>query len=229
MSEQLTLPVDLPDIADFSNFIPGENKTVISALQHFVNESEDNVFYLWGAEGSGLTHLLMAVCQLVVNAAYISFSHESLLDVSLLEGVENIPLVCFDDIDHVAGDKVWEHALFHCYNRVISCRHKMIVAAHCSPAQLTIQLPDLKSRLAAGSVYKVEPLDDEDKIVALKARAALHGVEMTDEVAKYLLNHSERNAKSLFNALTRLEKENLSHHRRLTIPFLKEVLELKSE
>lgn len=224
MSTQLTLSVDLPDTADFSNFIAGENEDVIKALKYFLND-DDNIFYLWGEEGVGVTHLLMAVCQLVINAAYISFSQYKSLSPAVLEGIENIPVICLDDVDCIVENQEWEQALFHCYNRVVSQGNKIIVASHDSPSQIKIQLPDLKSRLLAGPVYQVKPLDDENKMLALKTRAALHGWEMSDEVVRYLFNHAERNLKSLFVILSRLEKETLTQHRRLTVPFLKELLD----
>lgn len=225
---QLTLAIDLPDNADFSNFIWAENSHILSALEHYISDSDDPILYLWGEEGVGLTHLLMGCChyagKIHHHAAYISLLNIQRYGVEILEGIENVSLVCIDDVDVIAGNSIFERALFHSYNRIIDERGHLIVAARHSPTQLGILLPDLKSRLAAGSVYQVKSLNDENKMIALITRAKSRGLELYEDVAKYLLNHCERDTKKLFSLLTKLEQENLIHQRRLTVPFVKNIL-----
>lgn len=225
---QLTLAIDLPDSTDFSNYIWGENAHILSALEHYISSSEDPILYLWGEEGVGLTHLLMGCCHfagtLRRHAAYISLSTIQHYGPEILDGIENVALVCIDDVETIAGNSLLERALFHCYNRVIEQQGHFIVAARQSPSQLGILLPDLKSRLAAGSVYQVKPLNDENKMLALMSRAKSRGFELSEEVVKYLLSHCERDTKKLFSLLTKFEQENLIHQRRLTVPFVKGIL-----
>jgi len=73
--------------------------------------------------------------------------------------------------------------------------------------------------------YKA-PFNDEEKIVGLKLRAKLRGLELNDAVAHFLLNHYERNPKNLFAVLERLDKAALVAQRRLTIPFVKDILNM---
>src|SRR4029078_5447301 len=88
-----------------------------------------------------------------------------------------------------------------------------------------IGLPDLLSRLSWGMVFKLSPLADDEKLTVLTRRANGRGIGLPEEVAKYLLTHCPRHMATLFAALDALDKASLAAKRRLTIPFVKEVLE----
>lgn len=92
------------------------------------------------------------------------------------------------------------------------------------PASLSLQLPDLKSRLTNGLVLKVEELSDLDKVSTLIKIANKRGFALPESVARYLINHSERGMHNLMAAMDKLDKASLMAHRKLTIPFVKEVL-----
>ncbi len=226
--KQLTLAVDLPDNVNFSNFIWGENGQILQALEHFISSSDDPILYLWGEAGVGLTHLLMGCCHFAgkINhtAAYISLSKAHQYGPEILAGIENVSLVCIDDLDSISGNSSLESALFHCYNRVIDHKGKLIIAAKHPPSQAGILLADLRSRLAAGSVYHIKALNDENKMTALISRAKSRGLDLSNEVAKYILSHCQRDTKKLFEVLTKLEQQNLIHQRRLTVPFVKNII-----
>jgi DnaA family protein len=85
-------------------------------------------------------------------------------------------------------------------------------------------LPDLASRLASGAAFRLRELDDAGKIAALQQRALRRGFEMPDAVAGYLLGRYARDTHSLFALLERLDHASLEAKRRLTIPFVRELL-----
>ena len=87
-----------------------------------------------------------------------------------------------------------------------------------------IQLADLRSRLATGLIYQLETLDDTAKQQVLIVQAQARGLELPEEVAQYLLRHQSRDMRELIQLLQQLDKASMIEKRRLTIPFVRQVL-----
>ena len=224
---QLPLGVRLREAATFANYYPGVNQPAVNLLQASVT-TEHEFIYLWGGHGCGKTHLLQAVCHLVSAQrhplAYFPLREMAALSVEVLDGVEQLPLVIVDDIDAIAGRADWERALFHLYNRISEQGGRLIMAGAQSPAAIGILLPDLRTRLAAGLVLQLRALPDQDKAEALRLQARQRGLEMPEEVAGYLLRRCSRDMTALFELLETLDHASLAAQRKLTVPFVKEVL-----
>ena len=60
--------------------------------------------------------------------------------------------------------------------------------------------------------------------MALQLRAKGRGMEMSDEVAKFILSRAPRDTNDLFHLLDHLDDASLQQQRKLTIPFVKDVL-----
>jgi DnaA family protein len=134
--------------------------------------------------------------------------------------------VCVDDVEAAAGYGAWEEALFHLYNRLIDSGGGLLVSAAVAPAQLAIRLPDLVSRLGAAPVYQLHPLNDDQSLEAMRLRARQRGFELPEETGRYLLRRLPRDLSALMSLLERLDTASLAAQRKLTVPFVKSVLEL---
>jgi DnaA family protein len=227
MTLQLPLPLTWPDQATFDNFYAEENAAACAFLQKMVQNSTHAVVYLQGISGVGLSHLLYASCHLLQQkgetAAYFSLKNAQLFP-EMLEGMEQVSLLCCDDIEQIAGQRQWEEALFHCYNRVQTSGTRLLLAGHAPLATMGWGLADLQSRFMASTVFTVQPLVDAQKVRALQYRAKQRGLILSDEVGNYLLKHCPRDMHALFALLEKLDHFSLSTQRRLTIPFVREVL-----
>ncbi len=231
MNEQLTLALNLPPDAVFANFYPGaENQQLIMTLQEVARGRGEQFIYLWSNAGAGRTHLLQACCHvadyLKLAPIYLSLAELDHLDPSLLDGLEALHLVCIDDVQGIAGRPAWEEAFFHFFNRMREAGKRLIVAGQVSPSQLGMALPDLVSRLSWGVTFHLKTLSDEGKLQALLLRAKGRGLYVPDKVAQYLIKHWPRDMRSLFEALDKLDHASLVAKRKLTVPFVKEVLAL---
>jgi len=230
MRGQLALNLRLRDASSLENFQVGENREAFERLRALLEQPirsrpVSSWLYLWGEPGCGKTHLLEAACRAAqesgVSPVYLPLAMHAELDTAMLEDAEQGMLVCIDDMHVIAGDIVWERALFGLYERLRAQGGALVIAARNSPASLPIGLADLASRLSAGLVYQLRPPGDDDKIVALRLRASRRGFELTEDVARYLLARYPRDTHSLFALLDRLDDASLAAQRRLTIPFLR--------
>lgn len=229
MTDQLILPIKLNDEATFDNLIVGNNQALIDSLQNNISINKGCSYYLWGDSGLGKTHILQASCHYLhsmdKNAWYISLSDLSLTP-EILSDLPAMDLVCIDDIDAVCGQFNWEEKLFDFFNIMQERNLKMIFAGKYHIQNLNIRLKDLESRLKWGLQYTIYPLNDEEKSQAFLQRAKNKGLEITQEVVQFLLNRCSRNMRDLFDILEQLDKASYEKKRRITIPFIKDVLML---
>ncbi len=230
---QLTLSVQLPDDETFASFKSESNQMVVQQLTHFldqvtVNNKQVHSLFLFGLSGVGKSHLLHASCAyadtLGISSLCLSFSELTQLSVDVLDGLENIDLVCLDDIQLIAGDKKWQQGVFDLYNRMVEQNKCLIITGDQSVMNLNISLPDLVSRLSWGLTEQIKPLSDEEKSFALQYRAQQRGLYISDEVASFLINRLSRDMTSLITALEQLDQASIREQRRITIPFIKDVL-----
>ncbi|KGJ87379.1 DnaA regulatory inactivator Hda [Colwellia psychrerythraea] len=231
---QLTLMVQLPDDETFESFKSDLNVGVVSQLKSYIEQVQDTPhgFYLFGLSSAGKSHLLHAsstyAAQVGKSSVCLSCAELKHLPVEVLDGLEQIDLICLDDIHLIAGDKKWQQAIFDLFNRVLEQNNYLLISGNESAQQLGISLPDLVSRLSWGLTEQVKPLDDEAKIAAIQHRATQRGLFLSDEVVKFLLNRLSRDMDSLIKSLDVLDKASIQEQRKITIPFIKEVLSLNS-
>jgi len=232
--QQLSLGVSLNDDATFSNFYAPEssaNAQVLNAVREQIMLANEPFLYLWGASGSGLTHLLQAACH-QAEAVGMHFQYLPLRDLigcapeELFSGLETLDFVCLDGLDFIVNRPDWQLALFNLYNRLRDSGKLLLVSALQGPRELPLSLPDLASRLQWGATFHVHNLQDAEKQQALQFRARARGLELSDEVASFIIQRLPRDMNELFLQLNRLDYASLAEQRKLTIPFVKKVLGL---
>jgi len=226
--DQLPLGVTLRHRRSFSNFIAGANAGAVAVLRDLLAGRAGGVVYLWGGSGSGKSHLLEACCGDAFMhgrpVAYLPLAG-SRVAPDMLNGLADHALLCIDDVDSVAGDGVWEEALFHLYNRAELASCPMVLTASVAPRTPAWRLPDLASRLTAAVVWRLQALADSGCREALQLHARERGFELSDEVVTFVMKRLRRDMASLSTFLDRLDRSSLAAQRRVTIPFVKALLE----
>jgi DnaA-homolog protein len=228
---QLPLGVRLRDASVFASFYGGRNQPAVDALLSLPQARPPTCIYLHGPVSSGKTHLLQALCARAYEtdslAAYLPLQELSHVDPELLSGYGEFELVCIDDVQTVARRDEWERALFRLHQELEECAGRLLIAGVAQPAALAFGLRDLGSRLNGGLVLTLQPLDEREQIAAMRLRAEQRGIELPEEVAQYLSRRLPRDMASLCAFLDELDEASLSAQRRLTIPFVREVLEAR--
>ena len=241
---QLPLPVSLPDDETFESFIPGGNDEVFALLSRIASHSPDwrgepalalldaasiPLINLVGNSGRGKSHLLYAMCHQLaareVPHAYVNFTDVVNLSPKLLDALEQLPVICLDNIEAIEGHAAWEEAVFDLINRVSETRiGLLVIAARSGPNATGLQLPDLRSRLSAGLTYQLASLTDEQRGEVLSSRAQQRGLSLSAQALHYLLNHSQRDLPSLMALLDRLDQRSLQEQKKISVALVKREL-----
>lgn len=223
---QLALPLQLADHAVFASFLDAGNETLVATLRDIANGVDTYGCWVWGATSTGKTHLLQAACEAAGDRSiYLPLALLATSSHEILDGLASRALICIDDIDSVAGDTLWEEALFALCNQSLDSGATLVVSATAAPRECGIQLADLQSRFARLPVFQTQVLAEAERILALQMRSRHRGLELPDDAAKYLLRRSRRDMASLYDLLDKLDREALRAKRRLTVPFVRSVLE----
>jgi len=223
---QLALPLQLQDHAVFESFWPAGNDALIAYLIELCAKGSSPGCWIWGAAATGKTHLLQAVCERSGDrSVYLPLALFVDAGPEALHGLENRQFICLDDIDTVAGNPEWERALFELCNQAQDSGGILVISANATARECAFELKDLESRFTRLPPFHLQLLADADLVKALQLRATLRGLDLPIETANYLLTRRKREMASLYGLLDKLDQEAMKAQRRLTIPFVKTVLE----
>lgn len=204
---QLLLDIQPLAPATLDNFIAGSNEEALHSLNMAIDGASDARFiYLWGAPGSGKSHLLQACNDLAL--------------------ARNLPLSVVDDVNTL--DEEAQIELFNYFNQLRASGGILITSGNAAPTQMGLR-DDLATRLAWGLVYQLHPLSDEEKAKALKTHAKQRGMKLPDEVVDYCLRYLRRDLPTLMAVLNALDKWSLTEKKPVTVPLLKKLLQLNLE
>jgi DnaA family protein len=213
---------------DLASFLTGENETVLHILKTIINNETPHRLYLWGAQGSGKTHLLQAVCKQAsernLHIAYIPLKQLDEFSIEMLHDLGELDIVCIDDLECVAGQIEWQQGLTWLYNELRDNGHSLIISANVSATSIALEIDDLKSRLSWDQVYQIKPASDELKIQILKQKAKLRSFELGDDVIEFIIRRVDRDLTSLIAILDQIDHASLAAKRKITIPFVKELI-----
>jgi DnaA family protein len=217
--KQLALDIAPLPTRTLDNFIPGRNAELVVALYALANgASVERFIYLWGATGSGRSHLLRAT----VAGARLHGRIAAVLGADIdPDGIAGDALVAADDVNLLDEDA--QISLFRLHNRLRASGGRLIAAGDVPPARLALR-PDLATRLASGLVYEVHELGDDEKAAALRRHAAARGFELSQDVTDYVLKHAQRDMPSLLALLDALDRFSLETKRAVTVPLLRELI-----
>jgi DnaA-homolog protein len=224
---QLPLGVRLPDRAVFESFLPGGNTEALEHARRVARTEARGLTWICGAHGAGKTHLLQAICAAAsehTRAGYLPLGQLASLGVGVLEGLPQLECLCLDDMDAVAGERSWEQGVFALLRELEDAGGRLVLCAQAPPALLPWALADLGSRCTAGAIFQLRVLDEEEQYAALELRARLRGLELPVETWHWLQRRFPRDMRTLYQLLDTLDVAALAAQRRLTVPFIREVL-----
>lgn len=225
---QLPLALRYPPDQRMESFIAAP-PAVIAQLHAIATAPGADWLYMAGAAGTGKTHLVLALCAASEDAgrraAYLPLIAASGRLGDALDALEGNDVVALDGLEAIAGNRDDEMALFNFHNRARRSGVNVLYAARSMPDQLGLALPDLTSRLAQCNRVLLGVLDDAGRAAVLRDRAQRRGLVLEDAAIDWLLARMDRDLVGLIALLDRLDRESMAAQRRITVPFLKQVLE----
>ncbi len=224
---QLPLALRYPADQRLDTFV-GAPAGALEQLTALATVEGSDWLYLVGPAGSGKTHLLLGACAVAEAAgcrvAYLPLAAAVGRMRDALEALEGNDVLALDGIDVIAGHRDDEVALFDVHNRARAAGTRIVYAARDNPDGLALVLPDLRSRLSQCSRLTLQALDDDDRREVLRQRARRRGWVLEDAALDWLLKRVERDLVGLTALLDRLDRASLAAQRRITVPFLRQVL-----
>lgn len=228
LENQLPLEIVTPSHQTLDNFCWHGNEVLQNQLQLSLKQQGERFYYIWGKPGVGKSHLLQALSHVQAGQAiYLPLTQLHEYGTGILEDLDLLNIICLDQIEAISGSPSLEEALFHLYNRIRDNQSTTLIISGQHPVnQLPIELPDLSSRIAWGLSFHLQELDEAHKLMVLEQQAHAKGFELPPQVSKYLLTHCARDLHQLSTIIETLDKASLAAQRKLTVPFVKDILSL---
>ena len=224
---QLPLALRYPPDQRFEGFVAAPSGA-LAQIEALASGEAGDWLYLVGAPGSGKTHLALAACAAAESrgrrSAYLPLAAAAGRMREALEALHDNPFIALDGLDLVAGRREDEVALFDFHNRARDAGTAVLYAARATPDALPLELPDLRSRLSQCTRIALSPLDDDGRREVLSLRARRRGLAIDAAAIDWLLRRVDRDLSSLAKLLDQLDRASLAEQRRITVPFLRQIL-----
>ena len=222
---QLGLPFALNAKMLWRNFIGDKNQQILEFLSGLFVQQSSSVVYVYGAQSSGKTHLLQGCAfkalEKSLKVAYIDFKQD--MPSRVLDNLEDNDWVCIDNVDSLEEDQQQE--LFDLYNRASNTSVKLIISGKTLPSELNL-FKDLKTRLSLATIFCLETLDDHSKKSIIQQQMDERNLKIDHKIYDYLFKHYSRDLADLLNAINQLDKASLQQKNSITIPLVKQVLDI---
>lgn len=190
-------------------------------LQHQLTPGHEigsfNPIYLYGEQGTGKTHLLMACGHLLkqrgLNVLYCradTFTNHVVSAIRSGEMIKfrqayrHIDALIVDDVHVFSRKGATQEEFFHTFNTLHLPNKQIILSANCLPGELVDVEPRLISRFEWGIVLHLEPLKKEEKREVVMKKAEALDFKINPRVVDYLLEVFANNTKSLVRSLNAL-------------------------
>ena len=225
---QLALQIQKNERASLDNFfISKNNNKAIQILKNILERSSNGAqIFIDDLGSNGKSYLLQAICNDFSNSnnstIYIPMQKAINLEPSILEGINDLNLICLDDIDLINNQRDWELALFNLINECYEKDCFLLLSGSIDKLEV---IPDLISRIKKMEILRLKAIDDDELFRATQAISKNLNIEISDKNMNYLINNSRRDIKTVFRTLSQLEKESLERKKSIGLNLIKEVIQ----
>ena len=230
--KQLIFPFQINQKASFESFFCSpDNIELMSRLADLLVSKNADELIINGAEGSGKSFLMQAICNELSSSgkqfAFIPMNKAINMGVEIFQNLASLDAVCIDDLQLILSREEWETALFNLINECQQSNCSLILSfgGNQSLEDIT-QLPDLLSRIKRMEFMKLQAVQDECLNQALDFVSQQLGINLEKAELEFLLNHQTREFSILVDNLISLDKQAASLKRKITIPLIKETLNI---
>jgi len=215
----------------FDSFVVCDGNAGALQFSRRIADAEDaeNLLYIHGPAGSGKTHLLKAIGQVMGAHSrgmipYLSF-REPVTAGELCSRFARAEALIVDDLQLMSDDGGLRAALWQVFNDFHSSGRKIVMAGLYAPRDLPFLDDHLVSRLLWGLVARVDVSDDHSRQMILKKIAGDRQVRIPDDVVDFILMTTSREVGDLISAFESVFRLSMVLNRRITLPLAREARE----
>tara|TARA_Y100000992_G_scaffold256790_1_gene190407 strand:+ start:665 stop:1345 length:681 start_codon:yes stop_codon:yes gene_type:complete len=222
--KQLTFPWSKPNKSILNDFY-FDNKNL--EIKKNLLEGNDDLF-LYGVKQSGKSFLLQAICNLFASknksSLYVPISEVKKYGINFIDSLDNLDVVCIDDIDLIHSDRKWEVAIFNLINDCLISECRLIFSSAQNPSSIGFELKDLVSRIKKIDHVELLPVSEDNLFEAIKFICNLRSINLGEREINYLITYSKRNMADLIDIINKLDSLSMQLKRKITVPLIKEII-----
>ena len=230
--KQLIFPFQINQKASFDSFFCSpDNQNLMTRLADIAISQDANELIIHGEKGSGKSFLMQAICNelssLEKRFAFIPMKKALNMGVEIFQNLGSLDTVCIDDLQLILANQEWETALFNLINECQQSKCSLILSlGGTQPVEESIVLPDLLSRIKRMEFLPLHAVQDELFNQAIVFVAQQLEIKIDNAELEFLLNHQTRIFSLLVENIITLDKQAASLKRKITIPLIKETLNI---
>jgi chromosomal replication initiator protein len=208
----------------FDTFVVGANNNLAHAASLAVAESPAEIYnplFIYGGVGLGKTHLMHSIAHYILeqnaNAKVMYVTSEKFTN-ELIESIRNvnttptefrekyrnIDVLLIDDIQFIIGKESTQEEFFHTFNTLHESKKQIIISSDKPPKDILTLEERLRSRFEWGLTVDIQQPDYETRMAILKKKEELDGLQIDNEVMKYIATNVKSNIRELEGALTKI-------------------------
>ncbi|MBS0628980.1 MAG: ATP-binding protein [Verrucomicrobia bacterium] len=208
-------PIDLS--SNFDHFVyDGRNELTFKFFKE-LQPGRYNPIFLYGPEGTGKTHLLMASAQkLKEQNLSVFYVHAETFTQHVVQAIRNSQMRQFreiyrnhdvliiDDVHCLARKGATQEELFHTFNALHTAGRQIIFSSHLSPSKIEEIEARLISRFEWGIVLQLHPLCQNKMTEVLKTRAKMYNFPLSEPLLDLIIEKFSSSAKAMLRAVDAL-------------------------
>ncbi|MBI1338327.1 MAG: chromosomal replication initiator protein DnaA [Phycisphaera sp.] len=230
-----------PDCS-FDQFVTGPtNRLAYAAAVAVANQpgTAYNPLFIHGGVGLGKTHLLQAICQTLLQtnpSMRICYLSCDAFMNQFLDCVQNgkmsqfkhhyrhVDVLVIDDIHFLANRERTQEEFFHTFNELYQHNKQIVLSSDSPPSEIPQLEERLVSRFGWGLVAPITKPDFETRLAIVRAKSKLRDVAIPDDVAHYIANKVDSNARELEGALNNIQGHALLTERQIDLALAQQAL-----
>ena len=217
MAQQLILDLPVRTSLDRGDFFVSEVNQLALARLEKPATWPDGKLVLVGPESAGKTHLAHIWAE-QEGARLMRPPDLEGLDIGAFDGS-----LALDDADRIEGSA--ERALLHLHNHVAASGHCLLLTARRAPRHWNVGLPDLRSRMEATDVVRIDAPDEALLAAVLMKLFADRQNAVTPSAISWLSRHMDRSFAEAQRIVAAIDARALAERRKVTRDLAAEVLD----
>ena len=227
--------------ASLSSFVVGASNRLAMHSAEMVarNPGQITPLLVYGSTSVGKTHLLEGIWSAArkggrgTATVYLSAEQFTSHFLEALRGgglpvfrskYRGVQLLIVDDLQFLAGKRATQVEMLHTIDTLLRDGRQLVFAADRSPAELNDFMPELVTRLTGGMVCRIEPPDYATRFGIVGQLARRLGVEVPEDVQRFVASRLTGHARELSGALCCLRATSETTGRKISLALAEEAL-----